>query len=248
MPLYRADALVLRTYKLGEADRIVVFLTRDRGKKRGVARGARRSLRRFGGALEPLTRVRVSYFETETRELVRIDFADALASPLSARHPEALGYVGYFAELIDAWAQDNDVNESLFRLGCAVLDALAAGAPSDRLARYVEYWVLRLQGVYPSIAACPACGVSLGPGGAVLDRDQVRLVCRGCGPAGPGPGLGPAALRFLRHAATRSPAALATVPLGTAASREIEQVHRRLLAAHLDREPRSARVLREMGM
>jgi len=56
VPLHTADALVLRTYKLGEADRIVVFLTRDRGKKRGVARGARKSVRRFGGALEPLTR------------------------------------------------------------------------------------------------------------------------------------------------------------------------------------------------
>ena len=55
MPLYTADALVLRTYKLGEADRIVVFLTKDRGKKRGVAKGARRPRSRFMGALEPLT-------------------------------------------------------------------------------------------------------------------------------------------------------------------------------------------------
>jgi DNA repair protein RecO (recombination protein O) len=55
MPLYSAEALVLRTYRLGEADRIVVFLTRDRGKKRGVAKGARRSRSRFAAALEPLT-------------------------------------------------------------------------------------------------------------------------------------------------------------------------------------------------
>ena len=53
MPLYSADALILRTYKLGEADRIVVFLTRDRGKKRAVARGARRTKSNFVGALEP---------------------------------------------------------------------------------------------------------------------------------------------------------------------------------------------------
>src|SRR3970040_2058331 len=65
VPLYTADALVLRTYKLGEADRIVVFLTRDRGKKRGVAKGARRQRSRFVGALEPLTQVRVAYFEKE---------------------------------------------------------------------------------------------------------------------------------------------------------------------------------------
>ena len=51
MPVYTTEALVLRTYKLGEADRIVVFLTRDRGKKRGVAKGARRPKSRFTGGL-----------------------------------------------------------------------------------------------------------------------------------------------------------------------------------------------------
>ena len=69
MPLYTADALILRTYKLGESDRLVVFLTRDRGKKRGVAKNASQSRRRFGGALEPLTCGRVGYFEKERREL-----------------------------------------------------------------------------------------------------------------------------------------------------------------------------------
>ena len=76
MPLYTADALVLRTYKLGETDRIVVFLTRDRGKKRGVAKGARRPRSRFVGSLEPLTEVRVAYFEKERRELVGLNYAE----------------------------------------------------------------------------------------------------------------------------------------------------------------------------
>ena len=71
MPLYTTDALILRTYKLGESDRIVVFLTRDRGKKRGVAKNARQSRRRFGGALEPLTCGRVGYLERERRDLVQ---------------------------------------------------------------------------------------------------------------------------------------------------------------------------------
>jgi DNA repair protein RecO (recombination protein O) len=77
MPLYKTDALILRTYKLGEADRIVVFLTRDRGKKRGVASGARRPKSRFSGALEPLTRVGVSYYEREQRDLVRLSYAES---------------------------------------------------------------------------------------------------------------------------------------------------------------------------
>lgn len=150
MPLHTADALILRTYKLAEADRIVVFLTRDRGKKRGVAPHARRPRSRFNGALEPLTEVRVAYFETERRELVNLNYAETVRSPLAGANPESLAYTHYFAELIDAWAADSDADERLFRLGCAVLDALAVGTPPDALARYFECWLLRLQGVYPS--------------------------------------------------------------------------------------------------
>src|SRR5213075_619527 len=101
MPLYTTDALILRTYKLGEADRIVVFLTRDRGKKRGVAKSARRPRSRFTGALEPLTEVRVAYFEKERRELVGLNYAEVVHSPLALATSDALGYVGYFAELLD---------------------------------------------------------------------------------------------------------------------------------------------------
>ena len=84
MPVYTSDALILRTYKLGEADRIVVFLTRDRGKKRGVAKGARRPRSRFIGALEPLTRAGVAYYERELRDLVRLNYVEPVMSPLSA--------------------------------------------------------------------------------------------------------------------------------------------------------------------
>src|SRR6185437_8424234 len=96
MPLHTSDALILRTYKLGESDRIVVFLTRDRGKKRGVAKNARQSRRRFGGGLEPMTCGRVGYVERERRDLVRLDYVEPIRSPLSAADGDALGYVGYF--------------------------------------------------------------------------------------------------------------------------------------------------------
>jgi recombinational DNA repair protein (RecF pathway) len=148
MPLYTADALILRTYKLGESDRIVVFLTRDRGKKRGVAKNARQSRRRFGGALEPLTCGRVGYMEREGRELVSVQYVEPLRSPLAAADGDALGYVEYFAELLDEWAPEADPNETLFRLGASMVDAIAKGVPIEPLARYFEYWLLRLQGVY----------------------------------------------------------------------------------------------------
>jgi DNA repair protein RecO (recombination protein O) len=152
MPAYTTDALILRTYKLGESDRIVVFLTRDRGKRRGVAKNARQSRRRFGAALEPMTFGRVGYTEHERRELVHLQYVEPLRSPLAAPDGEALGYVSYFAELIDEWAQDADPNETLFRLGVSMVDALGAGVPVEPLARYFEYWLLRLQGVYEADA------------------------------------------------------------------------------------------------
>ena len=152
MPLYTADALVLRTYALGEADRLVVFLTRDRGKKRGVAKWARRPRSRFMGALEPLTEARVAYFESARRELVGLNYAETIRSPLgltNAAAQDGLTHAAYFAELLNEWAQEADADERLYRLGASMLEALGAGAPAEPLARYFEYWLLRLQGLYP---------------------------------------------------------------------------------------------------
>src|SRR5688500_11819737 len=221
MPLYSADALVLRTYKLGEADRIVVFLTRDRGKKRGVAKGARRQRSRFVGALEPLTEVRVAYFESERRELVGMNYAETVRTPLStvggpmpaAGGPEGpLGYVSYFAELLDEWAQDADADERLYRLGASMLDALSAGAPVEPLARYFEYWLLRLQGVYPESHA----------------------------------GLSAAAVAFLVGSRTVPPPQVASLPIEQRALRELENVHRTLITMHLEKALKSDRVLRDI--
>src|SRR3954470_20026251 len=89
MPAHTTDALILRTYKLGESDRIVVFLTRDRGKRRGVAKNARQSRRRFGAGLEPLTLGRVGYVERERRDLVHLQYVEPLRSPLGAIGPVA---------------------------------------------------------------------------------------------------------------------------------------------------------------
>src|SRR3954470_8800386 len=211
MPLHTTDALILRTYKLGESDRIVVFLTRDRGKKRGVAKNARQSRRRFGGALEPLTYGRVGYVERERRDLVRLDYVEQLRSPLSSGDGEALAYVSYFAELIDEWAPGADPNETLFRLGVSTVEAIADGVAIEPLARYFEYWLLRLQGVYEVDAR--------------LSAD---------------------AQAFLTTARGLSPFALGEVGVTPRALRELEASHRLMIATHLERELKSARVLREM--
>ena len=216
MPVYTSEALILRTYKLGEADRIVVFLTRDRGKKRGVAKGARRAKSKFTGTLESLTRAGVAYYERELRDLVRINYVEPQRSPLavvarSTPDASALGHSEYFAELIDEWAPEGHADERLYRLGSSMIDALADGAPTDRLARYFEFWLLRLQGVYE-----------------------------------PGDDLSAGARAFLAAARTASPFAAGTLAVSKAALRELEVAHRALIAKHLEKNLKSARVLMEM--
>jgi DNA repair protein RecO (recombination protein O) len=213
MPLYSSDALILRTYKLAEADRIVVFLTRDRGKKRGVAKGARRPKSKFVGALEPLTHARVAYFEREHRELVSLNYSEASRSALSNGTIEGLGCAAYFAELIDEWAAESHEDERLYRLGVSMVEALAAGVASEPLARYFEFWLLSLQGVYP---------------------------------AGRARSLSPEAQGFLTAARKISPHELGQVAVTLEVMRELEALHRSVIAMHLDREPRSIKVLKEM--
>jgi len=248
MPLYTAESLILRTYKLGEADRIVVFLTRDRGKRRGVARGARRVRSRFLGALEPLTLGRVAYFEHEQRELVRVDEIEVFRSPLGGGGREGLGHVGYFAELLDEWAPEGSPNEKLFRLGASVAGALGEGVPTDRLARYFEYWLLRLEGLYPSFAACPRCASEFGRGGAIVALGERVYLCRRCGrTAGSSAAvLSADALAFLRAATRQTPQGLTALPLPARAGRELEIAHQVLIAAHLEKELKSPRVMRDL--
>ena len=251
MPVYTAEALILRTYKLGETDRIVVFLTRDRGKKRGVARGARRPRSRYMGALEPMTRAGVAYYERELRDLVRINYIEPVASPLSTigsmgLSAAALGHVGYFAELIDEWSPEAQADERLYRLGSAMVDALTSSPPIEQLARYFEYWLLRLQGVYPSLSACPGCGQPLDTGAMMPPREQL-FVCRQCAPSLDGTELSAEALRFLKASSRTAPERVKRLTLESRAARELETAHRRLLNAHLDKELKSVRVLREMG-
>jgi DNA repair protein RecO (recombination protein O) len=251
MRTYSADALVLRTYRYGEADRIIVFLTRDRGKRRGVAKNATASRRRFGGALEPLTRGRVTYVERESRELVRVDRIEPSATPLQATRgrqddeaAHVLGLAAYFAELVDEWAPEASPNERVFRLGTAMAEALGGSGSVEALARYFEYWLLRLEGVYPALEECPRCGQASLAAGAVLVVADRAYVCEAC--AQGGPRLSPEAVRFLRTAGRRTPAEAAAAATPPGALREIEQVHHRLLVAHLEKELRSARIVKEL--
>src|SRR5215472_14801051 len=99
MPLKDSEALVLRTYPMREADLLVTLFTRVEGKVRGLARSAKKSKRRFGGALEPLTYVRAFYDVKERQEIVRLDSCEVIESPLATEmsYPRAVA-LGHIAE------------------------------------------------------------------------------------------------------------------------------------------------------
>lgn len=251
MRTYTAEALILRTYRFGEADRIVVFLTEDRGKRRGVAKNATASRRRFGAGLESLTQGRVTYVERESQELVRLDRIEPRHTLMSApafgglgETAHLLGHAAYFAELLDEWAPDALPNERLYRLGAAVCEALCQGGAVDAIARYFEYWLLRLEGVYPALDLCPRCRQRRLADGAVLVPADRTYVCRACSPGGLT--LSADAVTFLLSASSTTPRDVVEMVVPVVALREIEHVHSRLIGMHLERELRSARVVKEL--
>lgn len=158
--LVTTDAIILRSYNLAEADRIVVCLTRGAGLVRAVAKGARRMKSRFGAALEPFTLARVAFYEKENRELVSLSQAEILKSNFDlAAQVEVAEVLGYMAELIGEFAPPHEANEKLFRMVTACVDALAAAPASAKVVlRYFEIWLLRLAGSFPDTACCAICG------------------------------------------------------------------------------------------
>jgi DNA repair protein RecO (recombination protein O) len=164
-----SEAFILGTYPLREKDRIVSFLTRDAGKKRGVARGARNPRSQFAGLLEPMTEATVTYFEKEDRELVSIDSLDAIrpSFPLSKELDRAL-LVSALAESLQTFVSDSDPAEPFYRLARHVLDALFEGASAEAARAYFDVWVLKLSGLFPAPSQCAGCGRSLPARGPLL--------------------------------------------------------------------------------
>ncbi len=162
MPLHQSDSIILKTYPLGEADRIVAFFSRDFGKMRGVANGARKMKNRFGASLEPLAHSRIEFFEKENRDLVRIQAADLLDSPMKLFEDyDRAVCAGRVIELMDRFLPEHEPQDAVFRLVRMTVRALEQGCPIDFAACYFEVWMLRLAGVFPDLFACSVCSKPL---------------------------------------------------------------------------------------
>jgi len=177
MALRESEAIVLRTYSLREADLLVTLFTRLEGKVHGIARSAKKSRRRFGGALEPLTYVRAFYDVRERQELARLDSCDVLESPLASEvsYPRALA-LGHIAELLDELLPDHEANDAIFRLTLSVLHALT-GPEIWMPVTYFELWMTRLVGFLPELNECVVCGRNLNGSRAYFHALADGLMC-----------------------------------------------------------------------
>ena len=153
-------------------------------------------------------------------------------------------FLSYLAELLDAFAQEGEADDKVYRLALAVVKAAEERVPEALLGRYLEAWLLKLSGIYPPLDRCAACDRPLPAGPLRYHRVSHGFVCDDCGPAS-GPILPEGARSFLGEVFRRAPADLAG-PVPPEAT-ILESVHYDLISSHLERDLRSHRVLKDVA-
>jgi DNA repair protein RecO (recombination protein O) len=235
MPLYRDEAIVVRTYKLGEADRIVVLFTRDRGKVRAVAKGVRKTLSRFGARLEPMSHVALQLYEG--RELDTITQAESVENFRGLRDDlERITRSASILEAVDQITEEREPNAKLFTMLVGALRTLST--QDHPLVVPAFFWkLLALEGFRPVVDACAVCdrddelcAFDLEEGG-VLCVDHRR-----------GTALTPEAVGLLQAILGGRVSAALAQPISPA-TLDVEHLATRALEHHLERRLRSIGVL-----
>ena len=242
----RDEAYVLRTQELGESDLIVSLFAREHGKVRGVARAARKSRRRYGGALEPLTHVRLSWTEKAGRELHRIESLDCLRSFAAMQGDPALqAACAVLSEISDALSREGQCEPRAFQLLGAVLGALEHGCDPWIAVRYFEFWMLRIHGLLGELESCATCGSALGTArSSRVDRHgAVRCARCASGLTERQHALGAAEREFLDQARRRAPGDVTAEPATVAPGHALEAALRGTLESFVERRLRTYRHL-----
>ena len=195
MPLRETEAIVLRTYRLAEADKVVSLFTRQAGRLRAVATGAQHTKSRYGGTLEPLSYIRLWLFERENRDLLRINSAELLESFFDMQKDYRCQVAAQYAsEVCERLLPERELNERAFRLLLATLRGLKHSGEVDRPLLYFNYWLLRLGGFLPDLGRCAACGRALGDEPSYYGPGSEGLLCRTCRTSGAMRAISPRAL------------------------------------------------------
>ena len=239
----RERAFVLSAIPLREKDRIVTFLTEHSGKKRGVARGARRLQSVFAGALEPMSEAEILYFEKEGRDLHRIDAIEIARSSFPLAGDLAAGLLlSAFSESLITFVADSDPSEKFFRLAAHAIGALFEKRDPASVSVYFDAWILRLTGVLPSTSVCARCGKSVSAAVAYFDEDLPGFLDAACAARG---------ARRVSRDLTASLAKILSRPLAECAlsprpAAELSGVLARIRRHFLGHELKSQKVLAEV--
>lgn len=181
MPARETEAIILKTFPLGEADRLVSFLGRTSGRVRGVAAGARRVKNRYGSTLEALSHVQIWYVEKETRELVRIQQCELLESFHKAQSnyelSTGLAVISEAAELV---LPDHEAAEPMFRLILLAVREIERTGNWVLPLTYFAFWTVRLGGWLPRFDRCSQCGEEFGTAAAYHAMWEPGLLCEKC--------------------------------------------------------------------
>ncbi len=181
MPARETEAIILKTFPLGEADRLVSFLGRSSGRVRGVAAGARRLKNRYGSTLEILSHVQIWYVEKETRELVRIQQAELLESFHKAQSDYALGTaLAVISEVSELVLPEHEVSEAMFRLMLLTTREIERTGDWHVPLSYFAFWTVRLGGWLPRFEHCSSCGTAFGSQPAFYSAHRSGLFCEKC--------------------------------------------------------------------
>jgi DNA repair protein RecO (recombination protein O) len=180
--LVETDSIILKTYNLAEADKIVVFLTEEHGIVRGVAKGAKRLKSRFGSGVEPFTVVRLTYKQKENIELVGIEKTELISSYFaSAGEPNFLETFSQLGELLITFSPPHDPSPNLYRMFRACLKAASADPGSlPALSVYAEIWLLRLAGYLPVWERCDRCKRAFNDSDLATVSSNFYLHCSNC--------------------------------------------------------------------
>lgn len=246
MSLIETESLILKSYSLAEADKIIVCLTQTQGLVRGVAKGAKRLKSRFGGSLEPFTIVDLTYFQKEERELVSIRNIEIKKSFFeNASHPSFLQKFSYLTDILVNFAPPHQSDERLYRMAKICLETAAADPQNlDAIAFYFEIWLLRLAGYLPFWNKCDNCQRELTAkenAGLLLN---FHLLCQNCQKSRGGIMVSPEERQIFTFSQTVSPVNFIEFAQNRVEQvREVSGVLRRIIAHILGKESVGEQIL-----
>lgn len=243
MSIEQSEAFILRTFNVGEQDKIVVLFSRDKGIMKGIAKGARKFGNRFGSSLEPLSWVKVFYYEKERKDLVTVSNCDIMESFFELQKDLEIHFtLAYFAELIEEFSPARAREDILFRLLASVLQALKTGGNAGFLTAYFEAWLLKINGILPDLRNCKKCGKDIRNFGWISAKKD-GVYCDTCATykkekISSVPGT------FLLWIKKNPPPQEGKLPFSPDQIQAIRKVLEEIIVFHLEREPTSLAYLK----